>query len=400
MTICWKECQEAALLFSDLCAEEEMIDPNLGTMAMAVQKQAYLQIFLYAMFLGSSETGLKGALKRLLPILQKELFEAFAQNDAAHQPGTSVLSIGPTPRGQSLNTIVTEQKPKPGSALYLPGPQLHPAVSRWMPDDFRKLLVAPDKDNVMRPVSCDELDIGIPDENVPEIHHLQIPREQQVVPTLPETLQVPKPRLRAARWEKIPEKVRIVEVAIQQRKDLKGMGKSARRKVIEENDGLGGYYMDDDEWEGEKGYKYYERKEAEKLKRQQKRANGEETESEDDSEDDGEEGELDVIYTLDPVTSQQVRLGKAVGAEAAGASGLIAAADPPIPKSEKTRSERMEIPVEELLGWNLEEGEVVEPSGPSERLVRISEPTMPGTQSKPVLKKGRGRGRGYGSIRQ
>ncbi len=82
-------------------------------------------------------------------------------------------------------------------------------------------------------------------------------------------------------------------------------------------------------------------------------------------------------------------------AEAAGASGLIAAADPPIPKSEKTKSEKMEIPVKEVLGWNVEEDEIIEPMGPSECLVRISEPAKPGTQSQLVLKKGRGQGRGF-----
>ncbi len=90
-------------------------------------------------------------------------------------------------------------------------------------------------------------------------------------------------------------------------------------------------------------------------------------------------------------------------AEAAGASGLIAVADPPIPKSEimkeKTKSEKMEIPVEDVLGWNVEEGEIVEPTGPSERLVRISEPAKPGTESQPVLKKGRGRGRGLRALK-
>ncbi len=53
----------------------------------------------------------------------------------------------------------------------------------------------------------------------------------------------------------------------------------------------------------------------------------------------------------------------------------------------------MEIPVDELLGWDVKEGEIVEPTGPSEHQVRISEPVMkPGTQSKPVIRKGRGRG--------
>ncbi len=46
LTICWRECQEAALLFSDLCAEEQLINMNLGVMALAIQKQAYLQIFM------------------------------------------------------------------------------------------------------------------------------------------------------------------------------------------------------------------------------------------------------------------------------------------------------------------------------------------------------------------
>ncbi len=123
-------------------------------------------------------------------------------------------------------------------------------------------------------------------------------------------------------------------------------------------------------------------------------------ETDSDSEDVESEGEPGVIFTVDPETGQPIRLGRAVDAEAAGASGLIAAADPPIPKSEitkseKTKSEKMEIPVEEVLGWNVEEGEIVEPTGPSERLVRISEPAKPGTQSQPVLKKGRGRGRGF-----
>ncbi len=63
LTICWRECQEAALLFSDLCTEEKLINPNLGVMALAIQKQAYHQIFLYGMFIGASETGLTGVLK-------------------------------------------------------------------------------------------------------------------------------------------------------------------------------------------------------------------------------------------------------------------------------------------------------------------------------------------------
>ncbi len=121
-------------------------------------------------------------------------------------------------------------------------------------------------------------------------------------------------------------------------------------------------------------------------------------ETDSDSEEMESDGEPGVIFTVDPETGQPIRLGRAVDTEAAGASGLIAAADPPIPKSEvtkeKTKSEKMEIPVEDVLGWNIEEGEIVEPTGLSERLVRISSPTKPGIQSQPVLKKGRGRGRG------
>ncbi len=394
LTICWNKCQEAALLFLDLCAEEKLIDPNLGAMALAIQKQAYLQIFLYALFLGSSEMGLKGALKRLLPILQKELFEAFAQNDANRQPGTSMLSIGPTPRGQSLNSVVAKQKLGPSNALYLPGPQLHQAVSRQMPDDCQKLLVAPNEDNVIH-----RAEHRCPRQECARDSPSADPREEQLVPTLPETLQVPKPRLRVARWEKIPEKVHIIEVAIQQRRDLKAMGKVAQRKVTEENDGLRGYYTEDDDMEGEKGYNYYERKKAEKKKRQQKRANGEEMEMESDSEDDGSKGEPVAAFTIDPETGEQIQLGRAVEAEA-GASGLIALADPPIPHSEKTKSERMEIPVDELLSWDIEEGKVVEPTGPSEHQVHISELVKPGTQSKLVPIKGHGQGRGYGCYRK
>ncbi len=88
----------------------------------------------------------------------------------------------------------------------------------------------------------------------------------------------------------------------------------------------------------------------------------------------------------------------------AGASGLIAPADPPIPQSEKTKCEKMEIPVDKVLGWNVEEGKIVEPTGPVERQVRISSPVKlmkPGTQSPELVPiKGRGRGRGYGSYRK
>ncbi len=152
---------------------------------------------------------------------------------------------------------------------------------------------------------------------------------------------------------------------------------------------------------GYKGYKWHERKQAERKKRQQE--TGEEMETNSDSEEMESDGEPGVIFTVDPETGQQVRLGRAVDAEAAGASGSIAAADPPIPKSEvtkeKTKSEKMEIPVEDVLRWNIEEGEIVEPMGPSERLVHISEPAKPGTQSQPVLKKGRGRGRGLRALK-
>ncbi len=90
--------------------------------------------------------------------------------------------------------------------------------------------------------------------------------------------------------------------------------------------------------EGEKGYKYYERKKAEQKRKQQKKVKGEETETESDSEDNGSEGEPGIVFTIDPETGEQVRLSRAVEVEA-GASGLTALADPPIPHSEKTKSE-------------------------------------------------------------
>ncbi len=148
----------------------------------------------------------------------------------------------------------------------------------------------------------------------------------------------------------------------------------------------------DDDFPKEKGYKYYKKKKAEQLRRQQKRAKGEEMETESDSEDDGSEGELGAVFTIDPDTGEQIQLGGAVDFSA-GASGSIVPANPPIPQSEKLKSERMEIPVEELLSW--EKGEIVEPTGPSERQVPISEPVKPGTQSELVFSKGCGFGRGY-----
>ncbi len=61
----------------------------------------------------------------------------------------------------------------------------------------------------------------------------------------------------------------------------------------------------------------------------------------------------------------------------------------------------MEIPMEDMLSWDDREGEIVEPTGPSERQVCISEPVMkPGTQSNLVIGKGRGHGRGYGGYKK
>ncbi len=54
MTICWKQWQEAAQLFADITKELEIADPTLGLLALSVQKQVYLQIVLYMVFLGSS----------------------------------------------------------------------------------------------------------------------------------------------------------------------------------------------------------------------------------------------------------------------------------------------------------------------------------------------------------
>ncbi len=76
--------------------------------------------------------------------------------------------------------------------------------------------------------------------------------------------------------------------------------------MIEEYDDLGGYYTEDDDMEGEKGYKYYERKRAEQKKRQQKRAKGEEAETESESKDDGSEGEPGTVFTIDPKTGEQI----------------------------------------------------------------------------------------------
>ncbi len=151
--------------------------------------------------------GLKGARKRLLPILQKELFKAFAQNDANRMPGSAKLSIGLTPHGQSLNSLVAEQKPGLSDILYIPDPQLHPAVSKRIPNDYRRLLVAPDENNVMKLVPFPTQNIGVLDRDAPNIHHLAIPRKDQLVPHLPEMLQVPKPRLHVVTREKIPKSV-------------------------------------------------------------------------------------------------------------------------------------------------------------------------------------------------
>ncbi len=61
-------------------------------------------------------------------------------------------------------------------------------------------------------------------------------------------------------------------------------------------------------------------------------------ESESESEDDRSEGEPGVVFTIDPDTGEQVRLGRTVDT-LAGACASIALADPPIPQSEKTKSE-------------------------------------------------------------
>ncbi len=204
LTVCWRECQEAALLFTNLCAEEQLVDPNLGIMALAIQKQAYLQIFFYAMFTGSSEKGPTGALKRLLPILQKELFESFAQQDANRMPGAQVLSTGPMPRGQSLNNLVAEQRPGPSSVIYMPGPRLHPGVARRVPDDYRKLIVLPDENGDMWPAPIEMEQIGTANAEMTDIRHLKIPIDRQFVPEVPKTHHVPRPRLRQARRERIP----------------------------------------------------------------------------------------------------------------------------------------------------------------------------------------------------
>ncbi len=73
-----------------------------------------------------------------------------------------------------------------------------------------------------------------------------------------------------------------------------------------------------------------------------------------------------VIFTVDPETSEQVRLGPAVNVSAA-ACASIAPPDPPIPQSEKSKSDRMVILVGDLFGWDSDSGEVIEPAGLSHR---------------------------------
>ncbi len=61
-------------------------------------------------------------------------------------------------------------------------------------------------------------------------------------------------------------------------------------------------------------------------------------ESESESEDDGSEGEPGVIFTVDLDTGEQIRLSPVVDI-LAGACASIAPPNPPIPQSEKSKSE-------------------------------------------------------------
>ncbi len=156
------------------------------------------------------------------------------------------------------------------------------------------------------------------------------------------------------------------------------LGKRARQRIEEENDnGLDGYYTDDDEFEGKTGEKYWQR-------RQRKHESDSESEVE-------EVEEPREVWTVNPYTGEDVRLGELVDMPNAS----IVPANLPIPQNQK--SERMVIPVEDLLSWETGAHGLMEPAGPSSRQVCITlaEDIRPGTSKWKVHDTHGGYGRGY-----
>ncbi len=127
---CWRLWQEAAVLFANLLQELLVVNTNLGIHQLCVQRQAYLQILLYASFLGGSRASASQATKRLLPLLHKHLFEGLAQKEADVMNKSGIMAVvqraSPMSKGQSLQALVAEQRPGLNDFLFVPGPAVPP----------------------------------------------------------------------------------------------------------------------------------------------------------------------------------------------------------------------------------------------------------------------------------
>ncbi len=164
MTICWKQWQEVGQLFADLTKELEIADPTLGLCALSMQKQVYLQIVLYAAFLGGSRGSVAKTKKRLLPLLHKHLFEGFATQQAAERSEagqvTEVRGAGPMSKGQSLQVLVAEQRPGPNDLIFVPGPSVPKWASARIPDRFEEMIYVQNEDGEMEQMEVDLPTVG------------------------------------------------------------------------------------------------------------------------------------------------------------------------------------------------------------------------------------------------
>ncbi len=153
MTVCWKQWQDAGQLFADMTKELELADPTLGLCALSMQKQVFLQIVLYAAFLGGSRGSVAQTKKRLLPLLHKHLFEGFAaqqvteMSDAGQK--TEVRGAGPMSKGQSLQALIAEKRPGPTDILFMPGPSVPKWISAHIPKRFEEMIYVQNEDGEM-----------------------------------------------------------------------------------------------------------------------------------------------------------------------------------------------------------------------------------------------------------
>ncbi len=239
MVVCWKQCEEAAVLLTDLVHELLLDGPTLGVFQMINQRQVYLQILLYTAFLGRSRGPTAHAKQRLLPVLHKELFNIMAQREAAAMASQGeeahVHSTGPTLHAMNLQAAVAQLRPSFDDMVSAPGVHMPIWIQKCMLNHPFDLILVPD------PVTGKEVPMGKKHQLLGEIieedaDHLPSVLWAIQIPQQPLVHIIPAPGHRVTTLRPLPKAVRVAKLNYLEKKEEQKSKKRGWHKMKKKQD--------------------------------------------------------------------------------------------------------------------------------------------------------------------